>query len=222
VPKYLVEGDDAPAKGLKSVLDLPDYKDIFADPEEPGKGRFYNCILGWGCEVINTKKLHAYGLLDHYTNFRPGTGAALSAAIESAILRERPIVFYYWGPTWILGKIGDQIVALEEPPYDEEIWNKLQETQNPADVTEATAYPVVEVSVAMNKAFQEQAPTITAFLEKYETTNALVSQALAYMQDENATAAEAAEWFLRNNEELWTEWVPAEVADEVKAALAAS
>ena len=222
VPKYLVEGDDAPAKGLKSVSDLPDFKDVFADPEEPGKGRFYNCILGWGCEVINTKKLHAYDLLDDYTNFRPGTGAALAAAIESAILRERPIVFYYWGPTWILGKIGDQVVTLEEPPYDEEIWNKLQETQNPADVEEATAYPVVEVSIAMNKAFHEQAPTITEFLGNYETTNALVSQALAYMQDENATAAEAAEWFLRNNEELWTEWVPAEVAEKVTAALAAS
>ena len=222
VPKYLVEGDDAPAKGLKSVSDLPEFTEVFADPEEPGKGRFYNCILGWGCEVINTKKLNAYGLLDSYTNFRPGTGAALAAAIESSILRKQPIVFYYWGPTWVLGKIGDEVVALEEPPYDEEIWNALQEESNPEKVEQATAYPLVEVSIAMNKEFQEQAPTITEFLGKYGLTNNIVSKALAYMQDEGATTQEAAQWFLQNNEETWTEWVPADVAEQVKAALAST
>lgn len=222
VPKYLVEGPDAPAPDLVSVFDLPDYKDLFADPEEPGKGRFYNCILGWGCEVINTKKLHAYGLLDHYTNFRPGTGAALASAIESAILREEPIVFYYWGPTWVLGKVGDQVVALEEPPYDPDVWERLTDTANPEDVEEATAYPLVEVSIALNKDFHDAAPDIVAFLGKYRTTNALVSRALAYMQDNNASAEEAAEWFLREHEELWVDWVPAEAAEAVKAALGTS
>jgi len=219
VPKYLVEGDDAPAAGLKSVSDLPKFKDVFEDPEEPGKGRFYNCILGWGCEVINTKKLHAYGLTDSYTNFRPGTGAALSAAIESSILREQPIVFYYWGPTWVLGKIGDQVVALEEPEYNEEIWTKLNEAANPEDVTEATAYPLVEVSLAVNNKFAETAPDLIEFLSNYETTNAMVSKALAYMQDNNATADEAAEHFLKENPDIWTQWVPAAVAETVKASL---
>ncbi|NIR98930.1 MAG: ABC transporter substrate-binding protein, partial [Gammaproteobacteria bacterium] len=74
VPRYLVEGSGAKAPGLKAVSDLPKYKQLFRDPEEPSKGRFYNCILGWGCEVINTNKLKGYGLLSDYTNFRPGTG----------------------------------------------------------------------------------------------------------------------------------------------------
>ncbi len=121
VPKYLVEGDNAPAKGLKSVADLPKYKDVFADPEEPGKGRFYNCIAGWGCEVINSKKLNAYKLTDSYVNFRPGTGAALAAAIESNLRRKKPILFYYWGPTWVMGKVVDDLVQLEEPAYNKEI-----------------------------------------------------------------------------------------------------
>ncbi len=73
---------DGPLKGLKSVKDLPKYKDVLADPEEPGKGRFYNCPAGWQCEVVNSKKLIAYGLSDDFTNFRPGTGEALAAAAE--------------------------------------------------------------------------------------------------------------------------------------------
>ncbi|MEZ5855277.1 MAG: glycine betaine ABC transporter substrate-binding protein [Hyphomicrobiaceae bacterium] len=44
---------------------------MFKDPEELSKGRFYNCIAGWQCEVTNTKKLYAYGLLKDFTNFRP-------------------------------------------------------------------------------------------------------------------------------------------------------
>jgi glycine betaine/proline transport system substrate-binding protein len=55
VPRYIVEGPGAVAPGLRSVADLPDYVALFADPEEPGKGRFYNCPAGWVCEVINSK-----------------------------------------------------------------------------------------------------------------------------------------------------------------------
>lgn len=219
VPKYITEGDDAPAKGLTSVMDLPKFKDVFADPEEPGKGRFYNCIAGWGCEVVNTKKLHAYGLTDSFTNFRPGTGAALSAAIESNVKRQKPIVFYYWGPTWVLGKIGDQVKMLEEPAYDEAIWNKMGETENAEDVKEATAYPVVKVTVGANKEFADAAPKLVEFLKAYETSNALVSKALAYMQDTGGTADDAAVNFLKNNPDIWTKWVSEDVAARVQASI---
>ncbi|WP_202614826.1 ABC transporter substrate-binding protein [Elioraea sp. Yellowstone] len=219
VPRYLVEGDDAPAKGLKSVADLPRYAALFRDPEEPSKGRFYNCIAGWGCETINTKKLHAYGLTDSFTNFRPGTGAALAAAIDSHLLRRRPIVFYYWGPTWLLGKHADTIVQLEEPPYDPQVWAELEKVDDPAQAKRATAYPTVPVYVAVNGRFAAQAPKLVAFLSNYRTTNALVSEMLNHMQETDATAAEAAKHFLKTREDVWTGWVPPEVAARVKAAL---
>jgi len=222
VPRYLVEGANAPAKGLKSVSDLPKYKAVFKDPEEPSKGRFYNCIAGWQCEVTNTKKMHAYGLLDDYVNFRPGTGAALAAAIESNIKRKQPIVFYYWGPTWLMGKVGKDVVKLEEPAYDEAIWNKMNETKEPSDVKQATAYPVVEVVVGINTEFSKKAPKITTFLEKYDTTGDMVSGALAFMQETGGSAEDAAKDWLRKNESLWTTWVGQDVAERVKAALSTS
>lgn len=219
VPKYLVQGKDAPAPGLKSVEDLPKYKMLFKDPEEPSKGRFYNCILGWSCEVINSKKLAAYGLDKDFTNFRPGTGAALSAAIESAIKRHKPIVFYYWGPTWLLGKVGDQVVQLKEPPYNEADWKQLMAAKSPAEVKHATAYPLTKVYVGVNTRFAKQAPDVIAFLKKYRTSNALVSKALAYMQDHDGSARTAAIHFLKTRQDLWTKWVPADVAKKVEAGL---
>ncbi len=219
VPKYLVEGDNAPAKGLKSVADLPKYKDVFADPEEPGKGRFYNCIAGWGCEVINSKKLNAYKLTDSYVNFRPGTGAALAAAIESNLRRKKPILFYYWGPTWVMGKVVDDLVQLEEPAYNKEIWDELSDETDPSKVTRAVAYPLSATHVYVNTEFHEKAPKLVDFLTAYETTSNDVSKALAFMQDTGGTTDDAAVEFLKTNEELWTNWVPADVAERVKAAL---
>ena len=213
VPTSIVSGPDAVAPDLKAVSDLPKYIKLFADPEEPGKGRFYNCPAGWQCEVVNSKKLIAYGLDDKYTNFRPGTGEALSAAAEAGALRNKPVLFYYWGPTWLLGKYD--FTRLEEPPYDKTVWDAMMASDHP---TLATAYPVSKVIIGANKKFADSAPALTAFLKAYSSTNAATSAALAYMRDKDATPDEAAVNFLKNTQE-WTKWVPADVAARVKAGL---
>ncbi|MCB2777032.1 ABC transporter substrate-binding protein, partial [Listeria monocytogenes] len=69
VPEYLVKGDpqrgiEAKAPELRSVADLPRDKALFREPEEPAKGRFYNCPTGWTCESVNSQKLKAYRLQD--------------------------------------------------------------------------------------------------------------------------------------------------------------
>lgn len=219
VPRYLVEGEDAPAAGLVSVTDLPDFAQIFEDPESPGMGRFYNCIAGWGCEDANTRKFYAYGLDETFVNFRPGTGGALAAAIESAILRERPIVFYYWGPTWVLGKVGDDVIMLEEPAYDADIWDAMMAADPAESADVATAYPVIPIPIAVNSEFGAQAPNVVEFLGAYGMNGADVSAALLYMQENDVEADEAAREFLRTREDLWLDWVSEDVANAVRAAL---
>ncbi|MCB1508230.1 MAG: ABC transporter substrate-binding protein [Hyphomicrobiaceae bacterium] len=215
VPRYLVEGPDAPAPDLRTVADLARYTELFADPEEPTRGRFYNCVTGWGCEQTNTRKLTAYGLDELYTNFRPGSGGAFSAEILSRVARQRPIVFYYWAPSGVFGKIGDDIVMLEEPEYDAEIWAELQSSDNP---TRAVAYPNAPVHIGGNTEFVEAAPAIADFLRAYETTTAETSAAIAYMEDNDAEARDAAAHFLSTTT-AWEGWLPAEVAARVRAAL---
>ena len=84
VPEYVIKGD--PERGikplapeLKSVADLPRYKDVFRDPEDPSRGRFLNSPTGWTSEIVNSQKLKAYALNDSFVNFRTGSGAALDA-----------------------------------------------------------------------------------------------------------------------------------------------
>ena len=215
VPRYLVEGKGAKAPDLRHVRDLVKYKALFRDPEEPSKGRFYNCILGWNCELINTKKLKVYGLDKHFTNFRAGTGAALAAAIASNYMRGKPFVAYYWGPTWVMGKFD--LVMLDEPPHNAADWKALGAEKNPR---KAVAYPLVEVIVGVNTAFRNQAPKLVEFLTLYDTSNAQISDALSYMQEtKGATEKDAALRFLRQMSKYWSQWVPADVAARVRAAL---
>ena len=219
VPSFVIKGDEKRgikpmAPDLKSVSDLPKYTKLFEDPEEPGKGRFYNCPSGWVCEKVNSNKLKAYGLDDSYTNFRPGTGAALSAAIASANKRGKPILYYYWGPTWVMGLYDS--IKLQEPAYNKEIFDKLKDG---SDTSQATAYPQSTVTVGVNTDFMKAAPTLTTFLSHYHTSSALVSEMLAYMQDEGEKPAEAAKYFLKNKQDVWTKWVPADVAQRVKDSL---
>ncbi len=212
VPRYMVEGDaergvTATAPDLRSVDDLPQYAQLFRDPEQPNKGRFYNCIIGWRCEEINNVKLEVYGLTDDYTNFLPGTAIALAASMESAYLRGDAWVGYYWSPTWVLGKLD--MIRLEEPPYTDACWAELEaNVDTPRKATESCAYPASTAVVALGKSFKDVAPEgIVAFLDAIDTPAALINKILAFMQESDATPAEAALDFLRNEQDTWTAWL---------------
>ncbi len=214
VPRYVVQGDKPAAPGLKFVTDLKATAQVFADPEEPTKGRFYNCPAGWVCEGINTKKLKAYGLDGLYTNVRGGSGEALVAAIESAIKRQRPVLFYYWGPSWLVGAYD--LVKLQEPAFDEAVWAELKRQDSPA---RATAYPDSRVVIGANVDTVRDAPAIAAFLKAYTTSSELTSRMLAAARAAGITPEAQAKVFLKDNPDLWKRWVPADVAAKVAAAL---
>lgn len=212
VPTYVIKGD--PARGisptapdLKSITDLPKYKGVFPDAEDNTKGRIYGSIPGWAVDEIITKKIENYGLDQTFNIFRPGSDAALSTSLVQAYEKGIPWVGYYWEPTWVIGKYD--MTLLEEPPYDEKVWNENY----------LCAFPSSPVTIAVNKGLNEKAPDIVSFLKNYKTDSALTSAALAYMQDNDATSRDTAIWFLKENRDLWTQWVPADVAGKVEAAI---
>ena len=171
------------------------------------KGRFFSCIPGWSCALVNEKKFEVYGIKKYYNIMEPGSGPALAASMETAYKRGKPWLGYYWAPTWVLGKLD--MLQLEEPKFTQEIW----------DTTKACEYPAVKCDILVHKSLPKTAPDVVAFLKNYETTLDINNKFLAYMQDNKATTDQAAAWFLKNYEDLWTGWVPADVAAKVKAAL---
>ncbi|MFQ6160381.1 ABC transporter substrate-binding protein [Sinorhizobium meliloti] len=222
VPDYVVHGDparniEAKAPDLKSVSQLTDPKiaEIFADPEEPSKGRFLNCPSGWTCEGVSTAKLEAYKLGEAYVNFRPGTGTALDAAITSAYLQGEPILFYYWSPTAIMGKF--KLIQLEEPAYNEACWKELSSANGKRD--EGCAFPSVDVAYGVNSTFASEAPEIVEILEKATFPLEEVNASLAYMADNKVDATAAAAEFLKTKGDVWSKWVSEEARGKIEAGL---
>ncbi|MES9844766.1 MAG: ABC transporter substrate-binding protein [Candidatus Sedimenticola sp. 6PFRAG5] len=220
VPRYLVEGDaergiEPSAPDLVSISDLARYKLLFKDPERQDKGRFINCVFGWGCATINSRKLRAYRLKEHYSNYRPKSSEEFTKAIVDSYEQGRPFLAYYWGPTWILGKYD--LVMLKEPAFNRQDWQGLNEDR---EYPKACAYPVADVGIAVSAQFQRQAPRLSEFLSNYETTGRQVSELLALQRDKGASAREMAVHFLSSEKSQWVQWVPEEVAAGVIQSLA--
>ena len=212
IPTYITKGDsergiEPLAPGLKTVKDLKDYWEIFKDEEDPSKGRIYSPPPGWKVDNIIRTKVKTYSLDKYYNCFSPGSDSALSAAIVGAYEKGEPIVAYYWEPTWVMGMLD--MTLLRDEPYNEEKWNNGY----------ACEFESMDITIAVNKDLPERTPEVVDFLRHYHTTSAMASAALSYMMKNECDTREAAVWFLKTREDVWTKWVPEEIAVKVKEAI---
>ncbi|KAF1010473.1 MAG: Glycine betaine-binding periplasmic protein OusX [Pseudomonas fluorescens] len=220
VPEYVIKGDAERgikplAPDLKTTADLARYKDVFRDPEDPTRGRFLNSPTGWTSEIVNSQKIKAYGLSDSFVNFRTGSNAALDAEIASSIRRGKAVVFYYWSPTPLLGRF--KLVKLEEPPFNAEAWKTLSDASNPNP--QGTRSLPARLAIGVSAPFKAQYPQLVSFFEKVDLPIDLLNSTLAQMAEKRQAPRAVAQAFLKEQPQVWEQWVPADVADKVKASL---
>ncbi|MEZ5649846.1 MAG: ABC transporter substrate-binding protein [Burkholderiaceae bacterium] len=201
---------------VKSVSDLKDHPELFTEAASDGKGRLYGCPPGWGCEIITNNLYKALNLDDHgWELFSPGSGANLKASIARKVTRKQPLVAYYWGPTAVIGKYN--LVRLDMPKYDAEKFQCL--TDKDCENPQVSEWKPGEVAVAVVTSLKDKAPEPIEYLSKMSVPNKVVNSVLAWADDQSASPEEAATYFLKNHEDVWTKWVPADVAKKVKASL---
>ena len=226
---FWVDRTTAEAHGLKSVEDMkkPGVWELFKDPENPDKGRLTSCISGWTCYTINYVKLKEYGLDEMYTNFDPGSGGALDAAIAGGFAKGKPVFSYYWTPTSLMGKPEIDMVRLEEPAYDSQCWQDMSVVVEDikANGTEAykpscaCEYKDMALTKTVRADWAAANPEVDAFIDAYSLPTGTVNNLLAYYVDESGGDMEAtAMWYLENNTE-WLDWVPSDVASKIRASL---
>lgn len=212
IPRYVQE-EYPELTSAEAALARPE---LFADPEDSSKGRLYSCPPGWACELSTSALYEAFDVADTWNIFSPGSGGALDASIARAFTREEPILFYYWGPTAILGKFDAVQLDLGETKPEVYACNTNPDCDEPAGVT---AYPSSPAIVGAAAWIQEEAPEVAEYFSKVGLTNAEISELLVYGDENQADAADTAANFLKTKEDLWTTWVSPEVAEKVKASL---
>lgn len=213
IPRYMQEKYPE-LTTAEAVIARPD---LFPDPENGEKGRLYSCPPGWACELSTSALYEAYEMSSKgWSLFSPGSGGGLDASIARAFTREEPILFYYWGPTSILGKFD--AVQLDLGPVKPEVYACNTDT----DCTDApgiTAYPSSPAIIGAASRLPKEAPAVAAYMAKAGLSNAQISSLLVYGDENKADAAETARNFLKTEQDVWTSWVPAEVAEKIQVFL---
>ena len=209
IPAYLQE--EYP--DLDSVEDLKDdqYKDLFATAETGGKARLVSCVIGWACEEVNAAQIIGYDLTDHVEIVNPGDGAAANADLYGAYEKGEPWLGYQWGtndPALLL-----DLVRLEEPPYSDECWF----------TTKACAYEDATILIAVHPELPTRAPEVVAMLRAWDFDIDIYKGVAAWMsENEGASEADAALWWLNSSKNVWEGWVSDEAAASINSALAAN
>ncbi|MGV8856429.1 MAG: ABC transporter substrate-binding protein [Devosia sp.] len=212
IPRYTQEANPEIVSAETAIAN----PQVFPDPEDSSKGRLYTCPPGWGCELATGALFKAYDMADTWNLFSPGSGGALDASISRAFTREEPILFYYWGPTAILGKYD--AVALDMGSVKPEVYacNTNPDCDKPAGIT---AYPSSPAIVGAAAWVKEEAPAVADYFSKVGLTNDQISEMLVYGDENQADAEATAINFLKTKQDVWAKWVPDAVAQKVIASL---
>ena len=218
IPQYTAD-----EYNIKTIEDMkrPEVVALFSDPEEPSKGVFTNCPIGWECQLMNTIKLEAYGLTEYY-NIVEGTAAALDAELAGAQIKHQPVFGYYWAPTSLMGKYDWNI--LEEPAYSDACWDKVIAAADDSSlrpISGACAYEALSPINGIWGGLREKAPDVVAMFEKMNVGLEPINVIAAWAKD-NEIGGEwdkAAIQYLKVYEDRWTTWIPADKVKLVKEAM---
>ncbi|GGI74957.1 ABC transporter substrate-binding protein [Shewanella gelidii] len=214
VPQYMVDKDPS----LATIAGVMANAALFEHPEDDDRSAFYGCPAGWGCQLSAENLYRALDLESAgFDLIDPGSGAGLAGAIARAYERNKPWFGYYWAPTAVLGKYKMVKVDFGTGVDVEHFRNCIgqAECENPR----VSMYPSADVNTVVTTEFAESSPIIVEYLTKRAFTNAQMNELLAWMEDNQADGMIAAEHFLLNSPELWSQWVSADVAKKVTAAV---
>jgi glycine betaine/proline transport system substrate-binding protein len=204
---------------LKTVMDIIERPDLFPYKEDPSKGAFITCPSGWGCQLTNNNLFRAFDMeAKGWALVDPGSSAGLDGSMAKAAERGEPWFGYYWAPTALIGKYNMQLVPFGVDFVGAEHWDSCIVKDDCAD-PKPSSWTKSEVHTVVTKDFAAKGGEMMEYLGNRVYPGAVMGAMLVYMGDNQAGGEDAAIEFLASHEDVWTAWVPAEVAAKVKGAL---
>ena len=197
-----VEGWWIPQYVIDANPELGTIEGILANPDLVG-GRFNNCPDGWGCRIVNDNLINALGMRENMEIFDHGSGETLATSIAAAYEAEEPWFGYYYGPTAVLGKYKMHRVEIGPIDADVHTANQNKDIANPG-VSDFPPAPVLTVATAE---LTEREPDVAELMGNVSFDINILSQVLAWQEENSASAEEAAVYFLTTQSDVWSQWV---------------
>ena len=210
VPTYMIEGNpstgNAQVPGLRTVQDIRNYAEVFAKPGSDGKAVLWTCPSIWKCSKINEKQVRAYGLADVIQLRDPGSAEELSNKVLLANESQLPWLGYMWGPNIASSRVD--LTPLEEPRCDVGM--------SPED---GCGYDASRVRIAVHPSMVSAAPDVVELLRKWDFKASTQFVAEGCLKETKRDFEKAAVCYLKQEQAVWSQWMPAEVAKKVREAL---
>ena len=216
IPKYFADAHPE----IRTVGDALKHPDLFPAPENPSRGGILMGPEGWGDTVVTAQLFKAFGASGKGFDLVPtGSAAGLDGAITKAYGRKQGYVAAYWAPTSLLQKYP--MVRLDGGvPRSNEEWSRCTTVADCPDPKPNYWVPEPLVTLVSDRfAKREDAAPVLAYLKNRNWSTATVSGVMSWMTDNQATGVDGARHFLKEERDVWTKWVPADVAEKVRAAL---
>ena len=210
-----VEGWWIPTYLAEAHPEVTTIEGILKNPEIVG-ARFYNCPEGWGCRVVSDNLSRALDLEGHGIEvFNAGSGQVLASSMADAVMEEKPWFGYYWGPTVPLGKYDMTKVDLGPVKEDVHARNQNQNADNPG----VSDFPAAPVLTSVTATFQKENPQVFELMQNMTFKTSNMSTVLAWKDENNASADEAAVYYLNNYKDQWSEWLNDEARENLASIL---
>ena len=210
-----VEGWWIPDYLLEAHPELATIEGVLANPELVG-GRFHQCPDGWACKTVNGNNLRAAGVEEAGIEiFQHGSGETMATSIAAAFADEAPWFGYYWAPTSVLGQYPMTRVDVGEFDAEAHACNALEECPDP----KLSPFPAAKVLTVVTDSFAEENPEVTEMLAKMQFTNDQMNGVLAWQEENNASADEAAVYFLTTYSDVWGDWLNDDARGNLAAVL---
>ena len=204
-PDSVRDGFWIPAQILKQYPSLAtidgvlEHPELFPHPENPHRSAFYACPRDWSCHTATTNLYHLYKLDSYgFDLIIPTSGSDLAASMSSANEQNTGWFGYYWEPTAPLGKHHMIRVRLSEKGYDSE-----------------SMYIVK--SYVSSGLFENR--NVMQYLHRRQYPNHTMSQLLSRKKEMQMTESATVQYFLRNYEYLWSDWVTPYTSAKIKLSL---
>jgi glycine betaine/proline transport system substrate-binding protein len=214
IPKFVADAHPE----IKTVQQALANPKLFPAENNPSMGAVTGCPSGWSCRFSTANLFRALDASEKgFTLVSPASAEALDQSIAEAFETKTGWLGYYWAPTAILGKY--QMVKLSfNVPHDKSDWDACTVVPD-CPSPKINSYPTSQAFTIVTRQFATKSEAAMDYIKKREWTNLTVNSLLAWQSDNKRTNEETARHFLQTMPEIWTKWVPSDVAERIKASL---
>ncbi len=211
VPKFITDAHPE----IRSVTDALEHPELFPSPLNPEKGALHSCPADWSCRASTANLFEAFGAADkNFQLVESRLPEDLDASIAEAFRTQTGWLGYYWAPTAILGKYP--MVKLSfGVTFNKAEWESCTAVVN-CPSPQPNTYPASQAFTLVTQQFLQKAGAATGYIRARQWSNAVINSILAWKQDNDASNAETAEYFLQSHEAVWTQWVVPVIASRIK------